>query len=170
MIDVRDLPSVPTAGDFVFRVGNTSDPGTWVEAPQPAEISLRRGAGRDGSDRITLIWPHSEIRNEWLQVTVRETPRTGLASDDVFYFGNAIGETGDDPANAIVNAVDAIAARNHPRDPDDMSPITNPFDFNRDRLVDTLDVALAQQNATSPLTALQLISFCCGKDFCSFFG
>lgn len=33
------------------------------------------------------------MKNEWLQVTAKTS--LGLAADDVFYFGNAIGETGD---------------------------------------------------------------------------
>ena len=42
------------------------------------------------------------------------TPNTGLAEPDVFYFGNAIGEAGNQPGNAIVNATDEILARNFP--------------------------------------------------------
>ena len=60
----------------------------------PTRITVRPGAGQDGADRITLIWADNAIRNSWLQVTVLATDATGLAANDVFYFGNAVGESG----------------------------------------------------------------------------
>ncbi|MDY7011491.1 MAG: hypothetical protein SVV80_12185, partial [Planctomycetota bacterium] len=40
---------------------------------------------------------------------------TGLASPDVFYFGNAIGETGNSATDATVKPTDEIGARNNTR-------------------------------------------------------
>ena len=48
------------------------------------------------------------ISKQWLQVTVKATENTGLAQNDVFYYGNAIGEVGDSTVNAIVNATDEV--------------------------------------------------------------
>ena len=59
---------------------------------------------------MTISWADHAIENQWLRVTVKATPRTGLAEPDVFYFGNAVGESGNQPGNAIVNATDEIFA------------------------------------------------------------
>jgi hypothetical protein len=83
-----------------------------------------------------LIWPDGAIRNQWLQVTVLADDVTGLAAPDVFYFGNAVGETGDVPGDTLVDRYDAAAVAANPRGPDDPAPITDPYDFNRDGLVD----------------------------------
>ena len=82
---------------------------------------------------------------------------TGLIEDHVFYFGNAIGETGNDPTNALVNAADIVAIRDNPRGPSNPASIDNPYDINKDASVDALDMILARNNATSPLSALRLI-------------
>ena len=59
----------------------------------PASISVRRGAGVNGSDRATLVWPDGAVRNTWLRVTVLDTSDTGLSSPDVFAFASLPGST-----------------------------------------------------------------------------
>ncbi len=158
MVDIAGLPSATlTAADFAFRVGNTNDPQSWTAAPTP-QITLRLGAGVDGSARVELIWPDGAIVGQWLEVTVKATPRTGLAADDVFYYGNAIGETGNQAGNAIVDAADSTATQNNPRDSGNPAPIDFAYDFNRDGLVDTDDVTIAATHGTTQATALQLIN------------
>ena len=66
---------------------------------------------------MTLIWPDEAIKKQWLQVTVKATAATGLSSPDVFYFGNAIGESGNSATSAQVSAVDEIAAQITARNP-----------------------------------------------------
>ena len=108
MIDIAGLPSSTlSASDFTFLVGNNSNPGSWSAAPAPAGITVRVGAGASGSDRVEIVWADDAIQDEWLQVTVNATPDTGLTQPDVFYFGNAIGETGNSSSDAIVDATDA---------------------------------------------------------------
>jgi hypothetical protein len=123
-----------------------------------ATLSIRRGAGVAGSDRLTLIWPDGLITNCWLEVTVKSTAYTGLASDFVFYFGNAVGETGDSLSHARVGTADMIGVRQNPRNQLNPAAIDNPYDFNRDRRVSAIDEALVRLNATSALTALRLIA------------
>ena len=94
--------------------------------------------------------PGLTIQNAWLQVTVQNTANTGLAEPDVFYFGNAIGESGDSPINTYVNGFDFAGARD--------STIIEDLDFNRDGMVDGADVAIARDYATNFRTALQRIS------------
>jgi len=165
MIDVDGLPAgaVPDAEDFLFRLGNHDDPATWNFAPSPTSITVREGAGVDGSDRISIIWRDHEIQNRWLQVTVLAGPHTGLAEPDVFYFGNAVGETGDSADDARVNAVDVLLARNNPHTFLDPASIDSGYDFNRDARINATDLLIARNNATHFLSALKLISAPSGK-------
>src|SRR5918998_1770013 len=57
-----------------------------------ANSLLRPDGGPGGTDRVTLTWAPGAIRGKWVQITVLPSVRTGLASADVFYFGNAAGE------------------------------------------------------------------------------
>ncbi len=171
MIDVDDLAAgtVLTAADFRFRSGNSNDPAAWPDAPLPVSVTLRPGAGVGGSTRVTLIWDAQEaIRNQWLQVTVKATPNTSLSAEDVFYFGNAIGESGLGNGDGAlppkplayfpVNVTDEIAARNHPHTVLDPAALDNAFDFNRDRLVDTTDETIARMHGTYFQTALRRLA------------
>ena len=162
MIDIAGLAGAPTVDDFAFKVGNNNDPTTWAQASLPTSITVRKGAGIDGSDRITLIWPNwpdpGSIAKKWLQVTVQATLTTDLAHSDVFYFGNAIGETGDFPTSAQVTFLDrelVYANRNTAIRP---APITSPYDFARDRVVSIIDCEIVTLNLTSPFTRLLLIN------------
>jgi formylglycine-generating enzyme len=167
IVDVPSLSGTPTLNDFLFRQGNDNKPygdnrnnpnDDWPWAPDPTAISVRRGGGQNGADRVTLIWEDGTIRNCWLQVTVLATNATGLAEDEVFYVGNAVGESGNSTTDAVVNATDEIGARNNPHSPFNPAPQSDPFDFNRDKLVNATDQIIARNNRTSPFTALKLIT------------
>ena len=102
MVDIARLPAGegPHAGDFDFRAYG---PQGWTAGPTPAQVTVRRGAGFNGSDRVTLVWPDADdplapagsraVANGWLQVTVKASERTGLTGDDTFSFGNLVGES-----------------------------------------------------------------------------
>ncbi len=160
MIDVVDLanPSALTIADFRFLNGNSNDLSNWDDAPDPVSITVGIGEGDEGADRISLIWPDNQIYKEWLQVTLQATAATGLETDDVFYFGNAIGDTGNSSINSIVNAADEIGARNNPHSFLNPAAIDDVFDFNRDSRVNAADQIIARNNQTFFLNALQLIT------------
>jgi len=168
MVDVDGLWGTPTAADFVFTLGNNSDPSGWSAAPAPQSITVRPGAGVDGSDRITLIWPDDDpytserepgsISKQWLRGTMLATANTGLAEDDVFYFGNAIGECGNSSVETNVDTNDEIGARNHPHSLFDPAQIDDVYDYDRDSRVDTNDEIIARNSPTSAFTRLQLIT------------
>jgi hypothetical protein len=149
MIDVSGLLADLTAADFVLQVGNNDDPASWAPAPTPLSISRRAGAGTGSSDRVTLTFADGSVKNKWLRVTVLPTAHTGLASPDVFYFGNLVGEIGNDPAGANVNAVDLVMVRRNFTAAGKTVPLTNKYDFNRDGKVNALDLALARMGSAS---------------------
>ena len=160
MIDIVGLPdgAVIDRSDFLFRVGNDEDPDRWANAPDPALIGFRPNAGTDGSDRVTIIFNDGAIEGCWLQVTVRSDGDLGLTQDDVFYFGNAVGESGDTPDEARVNPPDVLLARNNPRSFLNPAPIDFVFDYNRDARVNATDMLIGRANQTSFLDALKLIT------------
>lgn len=150
MIDFDALPEATdglTADDFAFRIGRSSEPTTWADAPAPAAVAVRRGAGDQGGDRVTFVWPDGAIKNAWLQVTVKANARTGLAADDVFYFGSLVGETGD----LQVTAVDYALVRMNAGRP---APIGSRFDFDRDGRMTAFDLLTARANVFHSLPAL----------------
>jgi hypothetical protein len=165
MIDVRGLPAEAdiNSNDFEFRAWRGDDPFTMKEVygASAYPITVRRGAGDGGSDRITLYipdYPSSDkvapfgLANLWLQVTLKANPDTALPAPDVFRFGNLIGETGDDsPPTLRVNAVDLARTRAH------LSPragVDNPYDHNHDGRVNALDLAAIRVNYLQGLFVL----------------
>ena len=90
------------------------------------------------------------------------TEDTGIPADDVFYFGNAIGETGNTygtaTPNTFVNATDAVGVRYHPHNFLNPAPASDPYDFNRDGRVDASDAVVVRYSPTNFLSALQLIT------------
>jgi hypothetical protein len=142
MVDIENLPTdaAPVPDDFVFRIGNSKRIGDWTTAPAPNAIAVRRGAGTDGSDRLTFTWDDGAIRNTWLQVTLRPTHNTGLAAADTFYFGNLVGETG--ASSGIVNLVDYNEVRTWAYS--GAERVGDAYDFNRDGKVNAIDLSLVR--------------------------
>jgi len=167
MIDVRGLPAgaVINSNDFEFRAwrGDAELEIKEVYNVDAFPITVRRGAGDGGSDRITLYipdYPSSDkiipfgLANLWLQVTLKANPDTALAAPDVFRFGNLVGETGDDsPPTLRVNAVDLARTRAHltPR-----AGVDNPYDHNHDGRVNALDLAAIRVNYLQGLFVLDM--------------
>jgi probable HAF family extracellular repeat protein len=155
MIDMTCLGGDLAPEDFRLRRDNNNLFDDWSAVPDPT-ITVRRGAGQGGSDRVTLTWPDGEIRNEWLSVTILPGPRTGLSEPDTFYFGNSVGETGDPGRTETiltVNALDLIATRRALG----TSPaaLTDVHDFNRDGRVNALDMAAVRSNYNSILILIR---------------
>ncbi|QEG20359.1 dockerin type I domain-containing protein [Mariniblastus fucicola] len=154
-IDMEDLPSTVDWADFRFATGRTDDPETWDEIEFQDAIVLR-GEGVAATDRVMFFWDDYSIRNTWLEVRVLANESTGLIADQVYYFGNAVGETGNSVTNARVDANDVSAVRNN------LSGFftvdaTNPYDINRDGRVNATDVSLVRNNL-SGFFGLPLIS------------
>jgi hypothetical protein len=159
MIDFTGVPAgltlSPAPRDFVASTGNNGGTISWSAAPSPASVTVRPGAGVGGSDRVTLIWPDSSIRNTWLRVTVAANSRTGLALPDVFSFGNLAGDTGDGATTFRVNAADLGGVK---QALNTTSTITGRFDFNRDGRVNALDLGAAKGNLNRTLASVAALA------------
>jgi hypothetical protein len=154
-------PSILTVDDFQLHVGNSADPATWDVAP-PATLTVLEGAGVDGSDRLVLTWADQSITHTWLQVRMLANTNTNLDVDDVFYFGNAVGEVGNAARvagasgnNADVNIFDISGAWSHLHG-SDTADITDPYDINKDGAVNIFDISAMWSNLRGGNGALQL--------------
>jgi hypothetical protein len=168
MVDiVGSHPSI-IAADFIFKVGNNNSPSTWTTANAPTSVSVRAGAGVGGSDRVEIIWNTGAPFKQWLEVITLANANTGLpqkpgypaGQGDVFFFGNAPGNTGvgDTTVNATVNAVDENGARLNGQTLANNIPITNIYDFNRNGSVTAVDESIARLNGTNPTTSLKYLN------------
>jgi hypothetical protein len=157
MVDIAGTHGTISIDDFSIRVGNNNTPGTWAAGPSPTSVTLRAGAGVGGSDRYTLIFANNAIQKTWAQITVLANGDTNLAANDVFYFGNAIGEVGNSSGNAIVTAADEALIRTNFTTGFGTVPVTSPYDINKNRFVQASDAALARANQTTAFSALRLI-------------
>jgi uncharacterized protein YkwD len=144
-------PAALNAQDFAFRVGRTGSPSTWAPAPAPSGITQIPSPTGSNTARYAITWPDGPIANEWLQVTVNAGPRTGLASNDVFYFGNLVGETGDSSTGLRVSAIDLATVKRTLNTPAGITAVT---DFNRDGRVNALDLATAKTNLSRTIDLL----------------
>ena len=159
---IVDLAGAPiensiTAADFRIVRGNDNNPSGWSLASTPESVTIRPGAGVGGSTRVTLIWADNTFTNTWVGITTLATTATGLRNEDQFYFGNAIGDTGNSSANAQVSIADQAAIRSHPATFLAPAALNSRWDINRDQRVGIADEALARSHITTFLTALKLI-------------
>jgi hypothetical protein len=150
MIDVQGLPAnfLPRANDFTFKIGNDNAPAAWATAPTLSGITVRPGAGINGSDRITITWADDSILNSWLQVTVNAGTHTTLATPDTFYFGNLVGDAN---GNGQVTVADVAMAKSLEGQ---AAVITTPVDFNENGQITVADVAIAKANEGNTLTLI----------------
>jgi hypothetical protein len=151
LLDVKGLRRELTVDDFEFAMTASGGGAEWAAAPAPAMIGRRAGAGVDGSDRVTLIWPDGSIVNRWLRVAVKAREDNDFAADDVFYFGNLTGDTGDDVTGAMVTANDVLRTRAHQSR---QTSLIDSYDFNRDGRVNAVDQAIARANFSRSLEML----------------
>jgi sialidase-1 len=145
IVDIAGTSGTPTLEDFQFRVGNSADPSAWLSGPTPSAMVVQSGAGSGGSTRVIFTWLDGAIADSWLQVTVKATARTGLAADDVFYYGNLAGDSTNTPGVAVVTLTDRSAMLNYFASGANAVSITSLYDHNRDTEVNGLDEAIALQ-------------------------
>jgi hypothetical protein len=141
---------VGLAANVGLKAGTGGDPATWPDAPRPSQIGVRPGAGVNGTERVTLVWPDEAIVNKWLRVSIPAMPEFGMAAGDVFCFGNLPGDTGNG-STLVVNGLDLLAVR---RKFFTSASVTSPFDFDRDGRVGAADFSVARANYLRGLTGV----------------
>ncbi len=156
IVDVSNFDGVITPSDFTLMVGSTSDVGAWSPAPEPSFVAMYPGWGVGGSTRLELLWDNNLIQNQWLQVTLEANDVTDLAAPDVFYFGNAIGESGNLPGSTMVDTADELGARSNGTAAGEAG-LGNLYDYNRDKQVNSEDELIARSHR-SGLSPLRLIT------------
>ena len=143
MVDVAGLPAKGlSAADISLAVRNSA--GQWYAPGFAPTVSVRRGAGAGGTDRVTLVLPDNAVRNTWLRVTVKANANTGLATPEVFYLGNLAGDTGGNVGAPTVDADDFARTQAAVGRVDAAS--LSRFDFNRDRKIDAADLLIVRNN------------------------
>ena len=154
-IDIASLPTniTPSAGDFELFIGNEDNTNNWTLLSVAPEVSIRRGAGFGGTDRITLTWDAGTITNTWLEVNLLANGDNNLGVTDQFYFGNWVGDVSGPGNNdlAIVNSVDfgSVSANFSPFfPPPPPESVNNIFDLNKDGTVNSVDAGIVSNNFT----------------------
>jgi hypothetical protein len=160
-VDIGRLPAGAALTPDDFAVRRSGAGGGWTAGPPPAQVSVRRGAGANGSDRVTLVWPDADdptvppaeraVANGWLEVTVKANARTGLDRDDVFSFGNLVGD------NFLNVTTTATTTRVDLRDLISTRLLVRRIDFawhdyNRDGVINVRDVLVTRRNLGRSLT------------------
>jgi hypothetical protein len=165
IVDINNLPSTTTNSQMLdnlqFASWNGIDVAGFAALPAlaipTAEILPTAGVG--GSSRVKITFPDNSLQNTWLRVTVSANTSTGLTANDVFYFGNVIGELnfGNTASRLRVNVADTglILANQSPGNNSVL--INNIYDLNRDGRVNVVDTSflLANQQPSgivAPLT------------------
>ena len=154
VVDLKNPTATITAADFSFATGETlTQPGfttlvgTALTAVNP-QVTQFIGGGIDGSTRAKITFNNNSLKNIWLKVTVLANANTGLAIDDVFYFGNVVGEVNGSNVNSRynVNAIDTGAVRTNQSTPSNSVSVTNLYDFNKSGNVNALDTSIVRTN------------------------
>jgi hypothetical protein len=132
-------PDGLTAADFQVRVGNIDNLFQWAPGPAPNLVTVRQGIA-PGLHRAYLTWPDHAIENTWVEISVLATAATALEDPVSFYYGNAVGESGNSSADGLVDWGDVWGPTMGSNDP---VGIDNPFDYNRDGRRNAADSAIA---------------------------
>jgi hypothetical protein len=164
-IDVAGLPASTTESQFAaslqFASWNGIAAGGFAALPGAAvpTVTFVTG-GVSGSQRVRITFPDNTVQNTWLRVTILANAETALQANDVFYFGNVIGELyfGNTATRLRVNGQDAALILGNQSPGANSAPVTNKFDLDRNGRVNGQDYAilLANQQAAgivAPITA-----------------
>ncbi len=158
IVDVDGAGAV-TAADFQFATWNGISAAGFVAATATPTVSLLAGLGFNGTDRVKIEFPDNALRNTWLRVTVLATANTNLFANDVFYFGNAVGEMyvgniAGPPVLLRTNATDTATVRQNQSPNPDSVNVFSFYDINKDGRVNATDTGLVRQNQ-SPSGSIQ---------------
>jgi hypothetical protein len=149
-----------SAGSFRFATwsGFSTSIANFVTINPAVTVSTFVGGGLNGSDRVKLEFADNAIQNAWLQVSMLADANTGLATDDVFYFGNARFDVTPNTtfsSQVAVNVLDTNLVR--ARNGTDPNNVSNIYDVDRNGSVNVLDTNATRAgngvNSLRPFTA-----------------
>jgi hypothetical protein len=138
------------AEDFSFKVGNNNLPSAWTAAPTPNSVSVRANFDGSGTDRVYITWADGAIKNQWIEIQVLPSARTGLpdgATDqDFYYFGSKIGDIGNPTAKQFTTTASRDAAAIVAGGLGPATGISDPRDIDKSATIDQADRAAALAN------------------------
>ncbi len=145
VIDIASAPNLSgiTASSFQFATWSSFPDATpnFVIVNPTVTVSTFVGGGLSGLDRVKLEFANNAIQNAWLRVTVLANANTGLAANDVFYFGNArfdVTPASPFPSQQVaINAFDVNSIR--ARQGQNSGIISNIYDVDRSGVVNAFD-------------------------------
>ena len=141
--------------DGIAATGFVGLPGAAVPT-----VTVLPGVGAGGSARVRVTFPNNTVQNTWLRVTVLANATSGLAANDVFYFGNVIGELDVDNSatrlSVTVQDVNLMLANQSPVP--NSANANNKFDLDRNGRVNGQDAAILRASLqvggiVAPITA-----------------
>lgn len=148
IVDIANSSNV-SASDFQFAAWNGIANSGFVNTSSTPTVTKLPAGGLNGSDRFKIEFPDNAIRNTWLRVTVLANANTQLQSNDVFYFGNAVGDVGQGnsgtPISVQADEIDSLFVRRNQSLGANSASITNLYDLNKDGRVNAIDLALLRQ-------------------------
>jgi Polysaccharide lyase family 8, super-sandwich domain/Concanavalin A-like lectin/glucanases superfamily/Polysaccharide lyase family 8, C-terminal beta-sandwich domain/Bacterial Ig domain len=132
-----------SAANFQFAIWNSFPNATpnFVAISPSVTVSTFPSGGTAGSDRIKLVFADNAIQEAWLRITVLANASTGLATNEVFYFGNARGDITPNtsfPSQISLNALDLNQARNNQLSSG--AVVSNHYDVDKNGAVNGLDL------------------------------
>ncbi len=150
VVDFANQTGTPTASDFQFATWDGIDVSGFIATAAVATISVFPGGGVAGSNRVKIEFADNAIRNTWLRVTAVANANTGLATNDVFYFGNAVADMNSgnvgSPITVRTNATDTSIVRQNQSIAADSVGISSIHDVNKDGRVNATDTSVVRQN------------------------
>jgi hypothetical protein len=165
IIDISNLPATTTdlqiLASLQFAQWNGISAAGFSTLPGAAvpSATILSGVGSGGSSRVKITFPDNALQNTWLRVTVMANLQTALAADDVFYFGNVIGELnfGNTATRLRVNGQDTNLILSNQSAAANSAPVTNIYDLDRNGRVNGQDtnILLTNQQAggiVAPIT------------------
>ncbi len=152
VIDLVNPTNLSSLGASSFQFATWSDfqstTPQFVAINPTVTVTTYPSGGLNGSDRVKLEFVDNAIQDAWLRVTMLANSNTGLASNDVFYFGNArfdVTPSTSFPSQQVsVNSFDTNAIRS--RLGQNPETISNVFDVDRNGIVNSFDTNAVRAN------------------------
>jgi len=149
VIDVKGLPSSGIGtSDFIFEIWDGISAQGFLPLMAAPTVSVWPGQGSAGSgdSRVKVQFANNVIQNTWLRVTLVANSVTGLDSDNVFYFGNAIGDgyVANTATTVRVNAIDTAISRGNQSPAPNSAGVSNFYDLDKNGRVNAIDTALVR--------------------------